>query len=192
MKRTVSQRSASVSSVDSDSLPTKQDVEKDGRKYVNMPKKGLHRMHAHINPFNPLNMEHPKNPDFCDWAKHYPQHYDQSEIPIVVNTKKYPVPGAYKVQVGNQGKVPTILDIGCGYGGLLFQLKKAHPDQLILGLEIRDKVANYVGEKINSMRHNTDRASCMNTAVIRSNAMKTFSNYFRKGSVSLTVFMVPG
>ena len=41
-------------------------------------------------------------------------------------------------------KVPTILDIGCGYGGLMFALTKHFPDELILGQEIRDKVANFV------------------------------------------------
>jgi tRNA (guanine-N7-)-methyltransferase len=53
------------------------------------------------------------------------------------------------------GPTPQFLDIGCGYGGLMFQLTKAFPDKLILGLEIRDKVANYVGEKINSIRCNS-------------------------------------
>ena len=96
MKRTASQRSASLSSHEDDDLYSKADVEAQGRKYVNMPKKALHRMHAHINPFNPLNMDHPLNPDYCDWAAHYPQHYGSDQLPIVVNTKKYPVPGQYK------------------------------------------------------------------------------------------------
>lgn len=52
-------------------------------------------------------------------------------------------------------------------------------------MEIRDKVANYVGEKINSIRNNSGGKICENTAVVRSNAMKTWSNYFKKESVSL-------
>lgn len=39
---------------------------------------------------------------------------------------------------------PTIVDIGCGYGGLMFELQKEFPDKLILGMEIRDTVANFV------------------------------------------------
>jgi len=39
----------------------------------------------------------------------------------------------------------TIIDIGCGFGGLLFGLSSLFPDSLSLGLEIRDKLANYVG-----------------------------------------------
>ena len=41
-------------------------------------------------------------------------------------------------------KVPTIVDIGCGYGGLMFELAKEFPNDLVLGMEIRDKVTNFV------------------------------------------------
>lgn len=61
---------------------------------------------------------------------------------------------------------------------------KGFPDKLILGMEIRDKVANYVGEKINSIRNNSNGKMCENTAIVRSNAMKAWSNYFQKDSVS--------
>ena len=39
-----------------------------------------------------------------------------------------------------RGRDVKILDIGCGYGGLLIQLAKHFPDRLLLGLEIRVKV----------------------------------------------------
>jgi len=68
----------------------------------------------------------------------------------------------------------------------MFQLTKGFPNKLILGLEIRDKVANYVGEKIHSIRNNSGGQLCSNTAIIRSNAMKTFTNYFKKESVRLS------
>jgi tRNA (guanine-N7-)-methyltransferase len=29
-------------------------------------------MHAHINPFNPLNFDYPANLDYVDWSVHYP------------------------------------------------------------------------------------------------------------------------
>jgi tRNA (guanine-N7-)-methyltransferase len=38
----------------------------------------------------------------------------------------------------------TVIDIGCGYGGLLFGLAQILPDKLLLGLEIRDKLVNFV------------------------------------------------
>ena len=37
----------------------------------------------------------------------------------------------------------------------MFELIKIYKQELILGLEIRDKVANFAGEKINSLRNNS-------------------------------------
>jgi len=167
----------------------KEAILKEGREYVAMPKKGLHRMHAHINPFNPLSIAHPSDPTYVDWSLHYPSFYGlKNPGDIYVNTKKYEVKGDYKEKAKMDGPTPQLLDIGCGYGGLIFQLTKGFPDKLILGLEIRDKVANYVGEKINAVRSNSDGKVCANTAVIRSNAMKAMTNYFPKGSVEKMFF----
>jgi tRNA (guanine-N7-)-methyltransferase len=38
---------------------------------------------------------------------------------------------------------------------LLFELGPEFPENLILGMEIRDKVTNYVAEKINTKRINS-------------------------------------
>ena len=38
-------------------------------------------------------------------------------------------------------------DIGCGYGGLLVQLSPMFPDKLMVGLEIRVKVSDYVRDR---------------------------------------------
>lgn len=78
---------------------SKEEVEKQGRKYVNMPKKGHHRMHAHINPFNPLHIAHPRNTTYVDWSEHYPKYYGKANDTIVINTKKYPTKNDYKDQV---------------------------------------------------------------------------------------------
>ena len=92
-----------------------------------MPKKNKHRMHAHINPFNTLTFAFPRNPRFTDWSIHYPHFYqipNNNDNKIVVNTGKYKV--NYETEIGPKTglKVPTILDIGCGYGGLMFELTK--------------------------------------------------------------------
>jgi len=44
------------------------------------------------------------------------------------------------------------LDIGCGFGGLIFALAENFPDQFVMGMEIRGKVVNFVGEKIRAIR----------------------------------------
>lgn len=98
----------------------------------------------------------------------------------MVNTGKFPI--TYD-QPAKHEKLPTILDIGCGYGGLMFGLAKHFPDNLILGQEIRDKVANFVGQKINTLRINSGYKDCLNIAVVRTNTMKTLHNYFEPNSV---------
>ena len=51
---------------------------------------------------------------------------------MVVNTGLYQIDYKIHNTYGNE-KVPTILDIGCGYGGLMFALSKHFPNNLILG-----------------------------------------------------------
>ncbi len=75
------------------------------------------------------------------------------------------------------------MDIGCGYGGLMFELSKEFPEKLILGMEIRDVVTNFVVEKTNSKRINSGYKHYMNVGVVKTNTMKTLHNYFRKESV---------
>lgn len=109
---------------------------------------------------------------------------DNNKNRIVVNSAKYPVTYDAAPEV-KDGPAPTILDIGCGYGGLMFELIKTYKQELILGLEIRDKVANFAGEKINSIRNNSGQTDCLNIGVLRTNAMKSLHNYFKKDAVSI-------
>ena len=86
--------------------------------------------------------------------------------------------------------MPAIVDIGCGYGGLMFELSQEYKDKLILGMEIRDLVANFVVEKTNSKRINSGYKDFMNVGVIKTNTMKTIHNYFRKESVRNTIMVI--
>jgi len=125
-----------------------------------------------------------------DWSLHYPSFFgvaSNNGNKIVCNTGKYQV--TYKSKVENEAKLaPTIVDIGCGYGNFLFPLSAEFPEQLILGMEIRDKVTNYGAEKINTSRINSGYQKFMNISVIRTNTMKTIHNYFRKGSLEKMFF----
>ena len=60
----------------------------------------------------------------------------------------------------------------------MFALTKHFPDKLILGLEIRDKIANFVAKKTNAIRINSDYKECLNIGVVCTNSMKTLHNYF--------------
>jgi hypothetical protein len=66
----------------------------------------------------------------------------------------------------------------------MFELCKEFPENLILGMEIRDVVANFVASKANSIRNNSKFKECMNVGVVKTNTMKTIHNYFKKESVS--------
>lgn len=56
------------------------------------------------------------------------------------------------------------------------------PENLLLGLEIRVKVSDYVQDRIQALRtQHTDQYQ--NVAVLRTNAMKYLPNFFNKGQV---------
>lgn len=63
------------------------------------------------------------------------------------------------------------------------------PDNLILGMEIRIKVADYVRDRIAALRWQNP-GKYQNVACLRSNAMKYLPNYFRKGQVREMSFMI--
>lgn len=56
------------------------------------------------------------------------------------------------------------------------------PDNLILGLEIRVKVSDYVNDRIKALRTQFPN-QYENIAVLRTNAMKYLPNFFHKGQV---------
>lgn len=56
------------------------------------------------------------------------------------------------------------------------------PNTLILGLEIRVKVSDYVNDKIEALRVQQP-GQYGNIAVLRTNAMKYLPNFFHKGQV---------
>lgn len=94
-----------------------------------------------------------------DWSKYYPQ-ISQNEESVSVE----------------------FVDIGCGYGGLLVTLSKMYPNTLMLGLEIRVKVSDYVMDRIAALRLQHP-GHYQNIVCIRTNAMKYLPNYFKKGQV---------
>ena len=69
------------------------------------------------------------------------------------------------------------------------KLSPMFPTTLILGLEIRVKVSDYVKERITALR--AKDASYGNIACIRTNAMKYLPNYFTKGQLSKMFFLFP-
>jgi len=58
----------------------------------------------------------------------------------------------YPISPEAYGRKVDMVDIGCGYGGLLFELSAKFPDKTILGMEIRTKLVDYVQQKIEYLR----------------------------------------
>ncbi len=169
------------------------EVDEQGIKRAKMPKKAKHRMRAHINPLGDMNFPVPKNPSYVDWSIHFPLHSghpDNLEDKMFCNTGNYQItyPAPVEAEKYKASVKPDIVDIGCGYGGLLFSLSLEFPNKMALGMEIRDKVTNFVVQKINTMRINSQYVNYGNIAVVRTNTMKSMLNYFEKESLEKLFF----
>eukprot|EP00250_Pteridium_aquilinum_P009556 c18751_g1_i1 orf=314-1345(-) len=81
-------------------------------------------------------------------------------------------------------------DIGCGFGGLLVKLSTMFPSTLMVGMELRDKVSEYVKERIIALRKEKP-GHYENISIIRTNAMKYLQNYFQKGQLQKMFFLFP-
>lgn len=136
-----------------------------------MPQKRYYRQRAHSNPMAHHTFDYPVCPEEMDWSELYP-HFLAGDA-------------AEK----NSSRV-EFADIGCGYGGLLVELSPLFPDKLMLGLEIRVKVSDYVRDRIQSLRA-SEPGSYQNIACLRSNAMKYLPNFFSKGQLSKMFFLFP-
>uniref|UniRef100_A0A1B6MQR3 tRNA (guanine-N(7)-)-methyltransferase n=1 Tax=Graphocephala atropunctata TaxID=36148 RepID=A0A1B6MQR3_9HEMI len=129
-----------------------------------LPQKKFYRQRAHSNPIADHCFEYPVSPDKMDWSTLYPQCSD--------------------------GRKVEFADVGCGYGGLLVTLSPMFPDTLILGMEIRVKVSDYVMDRIAALRSQHE-GQYQNIACVRTNAMKYLPNYFHKGQLKKMFFLYP-
>jgi tRNA (guanine-N7-)-methyltransferase len=143
-----------------------------------LPQKKHYRQRAHANPFSDHALDYPSSPEGVDWSEHYPA-------------------------FAASGKTPQFADIGCGFGGLLITLAPLFPDTLMLGMEIRVQVTQYVQDRIAALRatsaapagpltsSSTATTPCQNVSVVRANAMKFLPNFFPKHSLSALFFLFP-
>lgn len=118
----------------------------------------------------------PVSPDMMDWRTVFPAFYPEK---IEAN--------------GNSDRtVPKVefADIGCGYGGLLVDLSPMFPNTLMVGMEIRLKVSDYVSDRVMALRK-ANPGQFQNIHVIRTNAMKYLPNYFEKGQLQKMFFLFP-
>lgn len=84
----------------------------------------------------------------------------------------------------------TMLDVGCGYGGLLSALGVLFPDRYVLGVEIRVKAVQYVRDLLVSLRRNMP-GSFLRTGVLRTNAMKYMPHFIHRGDLEKIFILFP-
>ncbi|XP_068638682.1 tRNA (guanine-N(7)-)-methyltransferase-like [Aristolochia californica] len=145
------------------------------------PRKRFYRARAHSNPLSDSHFPVPVSPSQFEYPLHYP-HFFPSEA---INNADVGVSTATKTQLKIQ-----FADIGCGFGGLLVSLSTLFPDTLMIGMEIRDKVSEYVKERISALRA-ANPGRYQNISVVRTNSMKYIPNYFEKAQLSKMFFLFP-
>ena len=165
------------------------------------PRKRFFRQRAHANPL--VSIEH-------------------LEVPVRPFRGRTDDAGAFDVfrhyPSADASRRVTMVDVGCGYGGLLIRLAPQFKDELLLGMEIRDKVAEYVRLRIEADRAahragerpeppSDDEGQGVqesqsakfgdlehdynNVSVAQSNSMKHWTRFFAKGQLKKLFFCFP-
>ena len=157
-----------------------------------------------------------------DWSSYYPA-FVSSEATTPVTNNPEPVkdtsppplpPPSSSLPLATPLTLPLatpltqpveIADIGCGFGGLLVALSPLMPSSLIIGMEIRTQVTEFVQDRIRALRvqsHSQESSSAtplpatpsgpyQNIACIRANTMKFLPNFFHKAQLSKIFLCFP-
>lgn len=132
----------------------------------NYPKKRFFRARAHCNPLsNNDGFKYPQKPCEAAWEGHYPN-------------------------IPESERIVRFVDVGMGFGGLTVALAKIFPDKLVLGMEIRAKLCEFVRLKIQALRGEF-KGSFENAACLRTNCMRYLPNFFNKGQLEKIFFCFP-
>lgn len=132
----------------------------------NYPKKRYFRSRAHCNPLsNNDGFKYPSDPLQAAWDLHYPH-------------------------ISPASRTVKIVDVGMGFGGLTVALAKLFPESLVLGMEIRAKLCEYVRLRIDALRGEF-KGSYENAACLRTNCMRYLPNFFHKGQLEKIFFCFP-
>jgi len=146
-----------------------------------LPQKKFYLQRAHSNPMADHSFDYPISPDQMNWHQYYPKYFPSPKE----EDERHDDPADLQPR-------PQVefADIGCGYGGLLVSLSPLFPDTLMLGMEIRVKVSDYVKDRIQALRQQNP-GQYENVACVRTNAMKLLPNFFAKGQLKAMFFLFP-
>lgn len=141
-----------------------------------IPRKRDYRQRAHCNPLSNGKWEDlPTAPD----SFREDVHFESAFLDKLRMEKK-----------GEKEAKITFADIGCGFGGLLVRLSPLFPKELIIGMEIRAQVSEYVRERALALRKEHP-GEYQNISGLRTNSMKFLPNYFQRGQLKKLFFLFP-
>lgn len=127
-----------------------------------------------------------------DWSTYFPAFVANAGPAITPQPTSNSPTDAINLPSRRLTKEVEVVDIGCGFGGLLVALAPALPDTLLLGMEIRTSVAEYVQHRITALRtQNPDTNLYQNIGCLRANTMKFLPNFFRKGQLTKAFICFP-
>ncbi|KAK1463800.1 hypothetical protein CCUS01_08214 [Colletotrichum cuscutae] len=128
-----------------------------------------------------------------NWTQYYPAFAANDETPFTDPTVTESMTlDASKPKTRSLTKDVEVVDIGCGFGGLTVALSPILPETLILGLEIRTSVTEYVQERIKALRvQNQATGGYQNISCLRANSMKFLPNFFKKAQLSKIFICFP-
>lgn len=134
----------------------------------------------------------PTRPEDMDWSTFFPAFIaDAQPDSLLPGTSESTVTVA-ESPPKKLTKPVEVVDIGCGFGGLLVALSPVMPDTLLLGVEIRSQVAEYVQDRIKALRlKGSGQAQYQNIGCIRGNTMKFLPNFFQKAQLSKIFICFP-
>ncbi|KAL1303930.1 hypothetical protein AAFC00_000383 [Neodothiora populina] len=170
--------------------PKKRQKREETQQEGQLPQKKYFRQRAHANPFSDHALTYPVSPASMDWSQHYPAYASKGNNTAIPDVEEA---GATQ-RVPKMSKKVEVADIGCGFGGLLFALAPKLPDTLLLGMEIRTSVTEYVQTKVKALRTQnaeTQPMAYQNVACLRANTMKFLPNFFEKAQLSKIFLCFP-
>ncbi|KAJ2352093.1 tRNA (guanine-N(7)-)-methyltransferase (tRNA(m7G46)-methyltransferase), partial [Coemansia sp. RSA 2618] len=98
-------------------------------------------------------------PSAQDWSPYYPAYFRPTAAPSDAKRPVSPPADppskrgpATDATPGSPAAKVEFADIGCGYGGLLVALAPLYPSTLMVGMEIRTKLVNYLQKRIEALR----------------------------------------
>ena len=149
-------------------------------KPLEAPKKKFYRQRAHANPFSDHALIYPASPADMDWSVHFPA-FKKSEAPSTKLTKGV-----------------EIADIGCGFGGLLVAISPLMPSTLMIGMELRTQVTDYVIDRVQALRSQNPApadsevpGAYQNISALRTNTMKFLPNFFTRSQLKAIFLCFP-